>query len=81
MHESDIGPLIDAFPLLWVALILLVMVMAVVWFFLPFALFGTKPLLRETRDELRTLNRQLRGEPQIAASEAEPPEKQFTNYV
>jgi hypothetical protein len=44
---------------LYLLLMLFAIVLAVCWIVLPFALIGTKPLLREIRDELRRLNERL----------------------
>lgn len=47
----------------YLAAVLFVIVLAICWIVLPFALIGTKPLLREIRDELRKLNASRKPQP------------------
>ena len=49
---ETLGAVFLVVVLLWIAVLLL-------WFFLPFAVFGTKPILRELREEVREQNRLL----------------------
>jgi hypothetical protein len=47
---DDIGPLFA------LAIVVFCVVLAIAWIILPFALIGTKPLLRELIDETRRTN-------------------------
>ena len=42
--------------LLWLAIVSFGIILAICWIVLPFALIGTKPLLRELIDEVRKTN-------------------------
>ena len=44
-----------------IAIAFLVVVLVIAWIVLPIAVIGTKPLLREIRDELRRLNKNIEG--------------------
>ena len=46
-------------PILALALLVLGLILAVVWIFVPFAIMGTKPLLRELLAEQRRTNKLL----------------------
>lgn len=46
-----------------VILALFVVVLVVCWIVLPFAIIGTKPLLKELLEELRKMNRLLESRP------------------
>jgi len=46
--------------LVWLALILIGIVLTIAWIILPFALIGTKPLLRQILAETRRTNELLR---------------------
>ncbi len=48
-------------PLLWVALYVAGLVLAIAWLVVPFALIGTKPLLRKLLDEQRVTNTLLQS--------------------
>ena len=41
------------------AYVIVLMILAVLWFFLPFAVFGTKPKLDAILGELKTLNKTM----------------------
>jgi len=42
--------------LVWLALVILGLILAIAWIILPFALIGTKPLLRRILDEQIRMN-------------------------
>jgi len=46
----------NAAPFVWLAIVAFGIILAVAWIVLPFALFGTKPLLRELIVEVRRTN-------------------------
>lgn len=50
-----------ASPLLMLIVIIFLVVLAVLWFILPFAIFGTKRRLDQLIHEVRETNRLLRG--------------------
>jgi len=43
-------------PFVWLAIVAFGIILAIAWIILPFALFGTKPLLRELIVEVRRTN-------------------------
>ena len=43
-------------PLAILAIVVFLIVLTIAWVILPFALIGTKPILREILEELRTAN-------------------------
>ena len=45
-----------AAPFVWLAIVAFGIILAIAWIILPFALFGTKPLLRELIVEVRRTN-------------------------
>ena len=45
-----------AAPFVWLAIVAFGIILAILWIVLPFALFGTKPLLRELIVEVRRTN-------------------------
>ncbi|HEY2819151.1 MAG TPA: hypothetical protein VGK44_18680 [Casimicrobiaceae bacterium] len=45
-----------AAPFVWLAVVAFGIILAIAWIALPFALFGTKPLLRELIIEVRRTN-------------------------
>jgi len=46
----------NAAPFVWLAIVAFGIILAIAWIVLPFALFGTKPLLRELIIEVRRTN-------------------------
>ena len=46
----------NAAPFVWLAIAAFGIILAIAWIVLPFALFGTKPLLRELIIEVRRTN-------------------------
>ena len=46
----------NAAPFVWFAIVAFGIILAIAWIVLPFALFGTKPLLRELIIEVRRTN-------------------------
>ena len=48
------------YELVWVAMIVFGIVLSIAWIVLPFALIGTKPLLRELIAETKRTNELLR---------------------
>ena len=51
--------------LLWLALYVLGLILAIAWIILPFALIGTKPLLRQLIVEVQRTNRLLEQRPTV----------------
>jgi len=45
-----------AAPFVWLGIVAFGIILAIAWIILPFALFGTKPLLRELIVEVRRTN-------------------------
>jgi hypothetical protein len=56
---------------LYIALVVFMIVLALAWIIMPFAIIGTKPILRELLDEQKRTNALLR---QLADRPAEPVE-------
>jgi uncharacterized protein YoxC len=54
--------------LLWVALVVFGLILAIAWIILPFALIGTKPLLRQLIAEVQRTNALLQQQRSIQAS-------------
>ena len=50
----------QTFGILYVVVIIFLVVLAILWFFLPFAIFGIKPLLNKLLVELKETNQYLR---------------------
>ncbi len=53
--------------LLSLVVIVFLIILGICWFILPFAIVGTRPILREIREELRRANKL--AERQMAANE------------
>jgi hypothetical protein len=65
---------------LMVVLVLFAILVLILWVLLPFAVFGTKPLLREVLAELKTLNAALtsaRTDPEKAVRTKHDPDEQW----
>lgn len=63
--QSDIGGLAATLGGAYVAVLVFLFVMAVLWFFVPFAVYGLKPLIRDAIAEQRAANALLRGHSQL----------------